>query len=149
MSGSEIIEEIKRETSEQWKPSPGSIYPLLASLQDKGYAEPLPKAEGGLKRYVLTEEGKGFLKTQVKFGERFRKKLEFLAPALVGGFQFGINSEKLRQIREPARRFVRALLNLRMVLGENLSDQAIKEVAEILKEGSKIIEEITEKAKKG
>ncbi len=148
MSGSEIIEEIKRETSGQWKPSPGSIYPLLAWLQDKGYAEPLPKEENGLKRYILTEEGKKFLKTQAKLGEKFRKKLEFMAPALVGGFQFGINSERLREIREPARRFVMALLNLRMTLAENLSDQTMKEVAGILNEGAERIEEITERIRK-
>ena len=147
-SGSEIIEEIEKETGGQWRPSPGSIYPLLAWLQDKGYAEPTPKDDSGLKRYALTEKGKGFLRAQAKFGERFRKKLEFLAPALVGGFHFGINSEELRKIREPARRFVMAVLDLRMTLGEDLSDQTVEEVARILNEGAEKIEAITERIKK-
>lgn len=148
MSGSEIIEDIRKETGGQWKPSPGSIYPLLASLQDKGYTKRLPEEEGGTKRYMLTEEGKQFLKAQVKFGEKLRRKLEFLAPMLVAGFPFGINSEKLIEIRKPARRFVMALLNLRMTLTESLSDQTVKEVAEILSEGADKIEEITKRIKK-
>ena len=74
ISGSEIIAEIQRETEGHWKPSPGSIYPLLAWFQDNGYAKKLRKGEGGIKRYALTEKGKKFLKSQVKFGEEFRKK---------------------------------------------------------------------------
>ena len=56
MSGSEIIEEIKRETNGKWVPSPGSIYPLLAWMQDKGYTKKLAVEEGGIKRYTLTEQ---------------------------------------------------------------------------------------------
>lgn len=149
MSGSEIIEEIERETGGRWKPSPGSIYPLLAWLQNEGYAKRLPKEEGGIKRYTLTEEGKKFFEEQAKFGERLLKKLEFLAPLLVGGFRFGFNSEKLREIREPARRFVTALINLRMTLEGNLTERTVKEVAEILNEGAEKIEEINEKIKRG
>ena len=60
MSGVEIVEEIEQETRGFWKPSPGSIYPLLARLQDKGYTNELSTGESGLKRYVLTDEGKTF-----------------------------------------------------------------------------------------
>ena len=34
MSGSELMDEIQKHTGGNWKPSPGSIYPLLAWLQD-------------------------------------------------------------------------------------------------------------------
>ncbi|MGD8544425.1 MAG: hypothetical protein PVG48_04835, partial [Candidatus Bathyarchaeota archaeon] len=124
------------------------IYPLLTWLQDNGYAKKLPKEESGIKRYALTEEGKKFFKEQVKFGKRLRKKLEFLAPLLISPFLAGINSEKLREIREPAKRFVTALLNLRMTLEENLSEQTMKEAAKILNEGAEKIEEITERIKR-
>jgi DNA-binding PadR family transcriptional regulator len=148
MSGSEIMEEIESETDGRWKPSPGSIYPLLTWLQDNGYAKKLPKEESGIKRYALTEEGKKLFKEQVKFGKRLRKKLEFLAPLLISPFLAGINSEKLREIREPAKRFVTALFNLRMTLEENLSEQTVKEAAKILNEGAEKIEEITERIKR-
>jgi len=144
----EIMEEIESETDRRWKPSPGSIYPLLTWLQDKGYTKKLPKEESGIKRYALTEEGKKLFKEQVKFGKRLRKKLEFLAPLLISPFLAGINSEKLREIREPAKRFVTALFNLRMTLEENLSEQTVKEAAKILNEGAEKIEEITERIKR-
>ena len=148
MSGSEIMEEIESQTDGRWKPSPGSIYPLLTWLQKKGYTEKLSKEESGIKRYALAEEGKKFFKKQVKFGKRLRKKLEFLAPLLISPFLAGINSEKLREIREPAKRFVTALLNLRMTLEENLSERTVKEAAKILNEGAEKIEEITERIKR-
>jgi hypothetical protein len=79
----------------------------------------------------------------VEFGKRLRKKLEFLAPLLISPFISGINSEKLREISESARRFVTALFNLRMTLEENLSERTVKEAAKILNEGAEKIEEIT------
>ena len=53
MSGSELMEDIERHTGGCWKPSPGSIYPLLSWLQDNGHIKELP-VENGLKRYELT-----------------------------------------------------------------------------------------------
>jgi len=41
-SGSEIIDQIEKHTNGFWKPSPGSIYPLLAWLQEKAYIDELP-----------------------------------------------------------------------------------------------------------
>ena len=57
MSGSELMDDIERHTGGCWKPSPGSIYPLLSWLQDNGYVKELP-VENGLKRYELAETGK-------------------------------------------------------------------------------------------
>ena len=149
LSGAEIVAEIEKETGGRWKPSSGSIYPLLAWLQDKGYTKELPREEGGLKRYKLTEKGESFFEEQVRFGERLRKKLEFLAPMLVVGFRFGVNSAKWRGIKEPARRFVTALLDLRAALQENLTERNAKEIVEILNEGAEKLEGIIEKIKKG
>ena len=59
MSGAEIVGEIEKQTG-SWKPSPGSIYPLLSSLYKKGFTKELPKDEQGFKRYSFTDEGKKF-----------------------------------------------------------------------------------------
>ncbi|MCS7136732.1 MAG: PadR family transcriptional regulator, partial [Aigarchaeota archaeon] len=42
MSGSEIMSEVERRTNGCWRPSPGSVYPLLAWLQDNGYVREVP-----------------------------------------------------------------------------------------------------------
>jgi len=145
MSGSKIMEEIERETGGHWKPSPGSIYPLLAWLQDNGYTKEIPTEESGIKRYKLTEQGENFFEEQVKLKERVQKKLEFLAPPFFGGFWFNSHPEKLRELREPVKRFARALFNLRITLQENFTEQALKEVEGFLNSTSEKIEEISKK----
>ncbi len=50
MSGAEIVETIERETGGKWKPSSGSIYPLLGWFQDKGFASEIFIANSGMKR---------------------------------------------------------------------------------------------------
>ena len=147
MSGVEIVEEIERETGGRWKPSPGSIYPLLASLHDKGYIHESPAGESGMKQYVLTDEGKTFFEEQVKFGQKFLKKLEFLAPMLVGGFQFGVNHENLRNVRGSAKRVVKTFIDLRAALKENLTKQDAEEIAEILNDCAKKLEKIARRIK--
>ena len=147
MSGSEIMGEMEKETNGHWKPSPGSVYPLLAWLQDNGYAREIPTEESGMKRYMLTEKGERFLEEQTKFGERLRRKLEFLAPPFFSGFWLSPHSKKLRELRKPVRRFVKALLNLKNTLEENLTGQALKEVGEFLNSTAEKMEEIGSKLK--
>jgi DNA-binding PadR family transcriptional regulator len=55
MSGSEIMEKIEEFTD--WRPSPGSIYPLLAHLQEDGVIELHVDEDPNLKRFSLTESG--------------------------------------------------------------------------------------------
>lgn len=55
MSGSEIMEKIEEFTD--WRPSPGSIYPLLAHLQEDGVIELHEDEDPSLKRFSLTESG--------------------------------------------------------------------------------------------
>jgi len=142
MSGVEIVEEIERETGGRWKPSSGSIYPLLAGLQEKGYTEEAPTVESGMKRYVLTDEGKSFFEEQVKFGQKFLKKLEYLAPMFVGGFQFGINRQNLRDVRESGKRLVKTFVDLRAASNDNLTKQDAEEIAEILNSCAEQLEKI-------
>lgn len=147
MSGAKIVEHIEKETRGRWKPGPGSIYPLLAWLRKKGYTKELPREEAGVKNYVLTEKGKDFFKEQVKFGQTFLKKLEYLAPMLIGEAQFSPNHEKIRQIREPAKRFILLLLDLKTVARDRLTQQNVTEIANILKDGSEKLEKIIQKTK--
>ena len=147
MSGAEIVEEIEQETDGRWKPSPGSIYPLLASLKDKGYTNESPTGESGMKQYVLTDEGKTFFEEQIKFGQKFMKKLEFLAPMLVGGFQFGINHGNLCDVRGSAKRAVKTFIDLRTAMKGKLTKQDAEEIAEILNDCAKKLEKIARRIK--
>jgi DNA-binding PadR family transcriptional regulator len=56
MHGYEMIQEIERRSRGAWRPSPGSVYPTLQLLEDEGLIV-AEAAEGGRKRYNLTESG--------------------------------------------------------------------------------------------
>jgi len=149
MSGSEIMEKIKKETGGVWKPSPGSMYPLLAWLRDNGYAEELPPAEGGIKRYKLTEKGEKFLEEQIKYrGKIFKKIGSFVPPPFFMSFMFGPRGEEWTRLRQAGRRFVRAFLSLRKGLMEKPAKQAIKEFAEILNNTAEKMEELNKRLEK-
>ncbi len=149
MSGSEIMETIRKNTDGRWEPSPGSVYPLLSWLQKNGYAEEAPSKESGIKRYRLTEKGKRLFEEHVKFKEKLQKKLEFLAPPIISAFWLSAHPEKLRALREPERRFVKALFSLRRTLEKNFTERAVKEVGAFLDMTAKRIEELSERIERG
>jgi DNA-binding PadR family transcriptional regulator len=140
MSGSEIVEEIEKQTG-SWKPSPGSIYPLLSSLHRKGFTTELPKDEEGFKRYSFTDEGKKFFEKQIEFGKDFIKRIEFLAPMLIGGFNLEGNNERFHGSKESAKKLMKSFIFLRQNV-ERFSDKDLEELNEILEDCSTKIERI-------
>lgn len=56
MSGTDIMEVLENRSGGKWRPSPGSIYPMLASLKDKGIIE-IAKTEGRTSTYRLSRQG--------------------------------------------------------------------------------------------
>lgn len=56
MHGYQIMQEIRRRTNEEWRPSPGSIYPILQQLEDEGLVR--SDASGGRRVVQLTEAGR-------------------------------------------------------------------------------------------
>jgi len=146
MSGAEIVEVIERETGGKWKPSPGSIYPLLAWLQDKGYTSESSTVESGMKRYVLTDKGKEFFEEQVKFGQSFLEKLEWLAPMLVGGFHFGTNHENLLYAKESAKRLLETFIEFQAIK-DSLTKQDVEEIAKILDNSDSQLKKIARRIK--
>jgi len=147
MSGAEIVEKIEQETSGRWKPSPGSIYPLLARLHDKGYTNESPNGESGVKRYVLTHEGKTFYEEQLKFGQKFLKKLEYLAPLLFEGFHFNTKRGNLRVVGESAKRFAKIFMDLRTAMKDNLTKQDAENIARILNDCATQLEKVAGRIK--
>jgi DNA-binding PadR family transcriptional regulator len=56
MHGYEMIQEIEQRTGGIWKPSPGSVYPTLALLEDEGLVQ--SETVDGKKRFGLTDAGR-------------------------------------------------------------------------------------------
>jgi DNA-binding PadR family transcriptional regulator len=149
MSGSELISEIEKQTSGQWKPSPGSIYPLLAWLQDKGYIREADGQEAGVKRYTLTDEGKSFLKEHEKRREEMRKRFRHFGPgpSFMGPMWFEFYPEKAKELRKATKDLAIAIFNLRDGLRRKYSEEAAEEATKALEETAKKIEDITKKMK--
>jgi len=146
MSGSEIMEEIEKRTGGFWKPSPGSIYPLLSWLQDNGYIKELP-TENGLKRYELTESGKSLLEEQKNIRKKFREEVGFLPAPFFDSLLMKIPPEKTVEIRNSIRRLAIAFFQLGSTLQEKFSEQSLNEAIKAVEETSRKLEEINKKLK--
>jgi len=154
LSGSEIMGEVEKMTGGHWRPSPGSIYPLMSLLQDEGYIKEIPTEEAGMKRYTLTEQGKKFLNEQVKMKEEeIRKRFRFFGPPLFGPptqmfldfFWNRLDKKGVQELKEANRKLIKALLSLRENLQENYSEALVKEVKAALEEAANKIDEINRK----
>jgi DNA-binding PadR family transcriptional regulator len=146
MSGSEIMEEIGEQTGGRWKPSPGSVYPLLTWLRENGYAEELPREVTGIKRYMLTEKGTKFFEEHANFEDKLQKKMAPMGPLFF--LRMSLHAEGLQKLQEPIKRFFEALFDLRVALKENLTDQKLMEVERFLNATSEKIEKFNKQLRR-
>ena len=148
MSGSELMTEIEKQTEGHWKPSPGSVYPLLAWLQDKGYIKEADGQEAGVKRYTLTDQGKAFLQEHIKNREEMRKRFQHFGPpglGFMGPTWFEFPHEKSRELLMSAKDMAVALRDFNHKLRRKYSEKALRDVQQVLEDATKKIEDITKK----
>jgi DNA-binding PadR family transcriptional regulator len=85
MTGTEIMQALHDLTAGEWNPGPGTIYPLLSSMEESGIIKTV-KTEGRSKTYSLTEDGrermvmiikkrKGAVGHKTRLGPRIWEKL--------------------------------------------------------------------------
>ena len=151
MSGSELMSEIEKQTNGYWKPSPGSIYPLLAWLQDKGYIKEADGQEAGVKRYTLTEQGKAFFEEHVKKREELRKRFKHFGPGagFMGPMWFEFYPKKAKELRRATKDLAIAVWDLHERLRREYSEKVVEEARKVLEEAAKSIEDIARKKNNG
>lgn len=147
MSGSEIMNELEKRTHGHWKPSPGSIYPLLSWLQDKGYSKEIPEQQPGIKRYVLTDHGKAILEEHIKRRQELHERPGFFLPPFIGPHLFNHYPEKTSKFVEAGKKLVTSSWTLLENLRKKYSEDAVAEATQILEQAAKKIEEIVTKLK--
>ena len=145
MSGSELMVQIENHAGGFWKPSPGSIYPLLAWLQDSGYIKELP-TENGMKRYELTDTGKSLLDEQRSIMKKFKETMGF-PQSPFSNFFMKVPPEKAAKIHDTIRHAGTAMFQLSIALQENFSEQALEEAIKAVEEAAEKLEEVTKKIK--
>ncbi len=145
MSGSELMEQIETNAGGFWKPSPGSIYPLLAWLQDSGYVKELP-AESGMKRYQLTSTGKALLEEQTEIMKKFKETMGVPHSPLMSFFT-KLPPAKAAKIRETLTHAGVAVIQLAETLQNHYSDEAVDEALKAVEEATAKLEKVTKKLK--
>lgn len=145
LSGSEIMDEIERRTSRHWRPSPGSVYPLLAWLQDNNYIKPILTEEAGVKRYMLTEKGKSFLEEQHKIRIHLAIKRGML-PLLLAFPRLSAPEEKVEAFRGALETLFKNIFSLGAALEKKFSEQTLDEMLKILNEAAQKLEDLEKKA---
>jgi len=60
MNGYQIIQQISERSGGLWQPSPGSVYPALAQLEDENLITAQP-SDSGRRAYALTDEGRAYV----------------------------------------------------------------------------------------
>jgi len=143
MSGSEIMSELENDTKGYWRPSPGSIYPLLAWLQDQNLIKEAEQTEPGIRRYALTENGKTFLDSETKSREEIAKHMENLRENS-GTMWYGRHLER-GITGQMARGFFQATRDLHHELRKDHSKEELEEAKASLEEVTKQIEAITKR----
>ncbi|MFT4210904.1 MAG: PadR family transcriptional regulator [Microbacterium sp.] len=56
--GYELMDRLEQSSGGTWRPSPGSVYPLLQMFEEKGYVR--SSAARGRRRFALTDEGRAY-----------------------------------------------------------------------------------------
>jgi DNA-binding PadR family transcriptional regulator len=112
-NGVELMDEIERMTQGWWRPSPGSVYPVLEQLTNDGMVR---KKEDG--RYELTEKASDELEGSFghAFGKRERSIDEMFdeVSGLVSYMEELVRTDpaKLKQYREQLKALSERLSNL-------------------------------------
>jgi DNA-binding PadR family transcriptional regulator len=145
MSGVEIVQKITQQTKGKWKPSPGSLYPLLSTLQQEGFTVDSSRSESIIRQYALTNKGKIFFKQEVTFGQKFMEKMECLAPLFIECFEFGTCDQNLKNAKESAKRLLQTFIEIE-TKKHQLTKRNIVQITQILDDSkiklSKIIQDI-------
>lgn len=110
MTGAEIMERIEELSMGMWKPSPGSVYPILKDLEREGYVK--SREDLNKRYYSLTEKGSAILEEMLWLPrQRFRAfdRVDNIRDTidLMDGFAEFLkeNEEKLKSDAELYKRF--------------------------------------------
>ena len=103
-NGYGLMQEVEQRSSGAWRPSPGSIYPALAQLEDEGLIEPSAAEQG--KAFTLTEAGRAYVAEQrASLGVPWEAATEGMPDGLHelrrAGGQLGVASMQVAQTGDP------------------------------------------------
>jgi DNA-binding PadR family transcriptional regulator len=139
ISGTELMDEIEYYTD--WRPSPGSVYPLLSKLAEQGLIELVESDDPTLKRYILTKLGIQLLEEYRKFEPNIRSRYHSIQKIYWKLFE-GMDDH----LFETYSRFLKAIEEIHLLIKDN--PEASSMIQKLLIEASKKVEKIFEELEK-
>ncbi|MEM1583452.1 MAG: PadR family transcriptional regulator [Nitrososphaerota archaeon] len=144
-SGSDIMDFVEEYSGGLWRPSPGSIYPLLELLRDKGYIKEIQRGETTTRKYTLTEKGWRLLEEQRRAKILMMISWRLFAPHFLDLTFFNTCSNERRELLRELKNFMQALFSLEAELREKDDKEYIESVTTILKDASLKLKELRKK----
>ncbi len=83
MHGYEVMRALEEESGGWYTASPGSVYPTLQMLEDRGYVT--SKEEDGKRVYHITDDGRAFLGNSQERVEDIRDRVSDIVDSFAGG----------------------------------------------------------------
>ncbi len=140
LSGMDIINVLSERSAGLWQPSPGSIYPMLSSLEESGLIE-VARTEGRSKIYKLSDFGleqlratfrhKGDLGQRASMGPRLWEKL--LEPVDRARFNVTVIGRHIESLNEIIEELTDSQ-KLKLLNHIEIYQEQIDELIELLKQ---------------
>lgn len=138
-SGTELMDAIEYYTD--WRPSPGSIYPLLSKLDEQGLIMPVESDDPALKKYALTPTGIKAIEKHRKIGPDFRSRYHSIQKMYLKLFR-GMHED----LFEAYSRLFNAIERIHPLIKNN--PEASSKIQEFLQETAEKIKEINRQLEK-
>jgi DNA-binding PadR family transcriptional regulator len=140
MSGSEIADQIERETEGEYRPGSGSLYPVLKKLHASGITEKLP-IEEGVYRYRLTDKGTSFFEEHYDIMQEVRKKLDSVE------FPFTNLFQNNPQFRVYFMRISKAMMTISDMSDGAMDPEIVRRIEKVVSRSATELEEILKSIK--
>lgn len=133
--GYEVIKELEDRFAGAYSPSPGTVYPTLAMLEDLGYARTVPE-EGGRKVYEITDAGRAYLAENKETVEDIFER--------IAKFGSGFFGDAMRDVHAAFGDVAKATYK---TASRHTSDtELIKQIGEVLKETAAKLQDLSRQA---
>jgi DNA-binding PadR family transcriptional regulator len=127
-NGYQIMQEVQERSDDVWRPSPGSVYPALAQLEDEGLIRSVES--DGRKLFAITDDGRALL-----------AKRDGDAPAPWEQISGGVSDEAFNarhQIRDLALAFMQVIhtgSDAQIAKARDIIDRARRDLYRLLADG--------------
>lgn len=133
--GYEIIKELEDRFAGAYSPSPGTVYPTLAMLEDLGYAR-VNQDEGGRKVYEITDAGRAYLSEHKETVEDIFER--------IARFGSGFFGDAMREVHASFGDVARATYSTASRHTSN--NDALRQIGAVLKDAAAKLQEIARQA---